>query len=172
MKTSFRAFGIGLFIAGMCLALLSQFDMLPIHNESATYKKEIKALEKQLAALQTEQTTEKTTDQSVASDSAKTSEEKTSTAGEEAITVTPAKTPTSTRTTDIKTATIFIYEGMSLYEIGQQVEGEGIVLNGREVELYLSRPEYSRSIQKGAFDLRSDMTIEEIAKTLTGKKLD
>ncbi|MEG0385935.1 MAG: hypothetical protein RR642_14395, partial [Solibacillus sp.] len=59
-----------------------------------------------------------------------------------------------------------------LYEIGQQLEAEQIVKNGREIELYLSKPEFSRSIQKGAFDLHSDMTVDEIAKTLTGKKMD
>lgn len=169
MKTSFRAFGIGLFIAGMCFALLSQFGVLPAHEESA-YKKEIKALEKKLAALQTEQAVEEPTDESVASDSAKVAEE--TTAAAEEATATSVEPSSSPPKPDVKTATIFVYEGMSIYDIGQQVEGEGIVLNGREVELYLSRPEYSRSIQKGAFDLHADMTIEEIAKTLTGKKVD
>ena len=67
-------------------------------------------------------------------------------------------------------ATIYIYENMSLYSIGQQIEDEGIISNGRELELYLSKPEFARSIQKGAFDLSSDMTIEQIANILTGKK--
>lgn len=160
MKTSFRAFGIGLFLAGMCLALVNQFDLLPAEDQSAAYKKEIKALEKELADLQ--QTLED--NQSATSDD-----------NEELDVEEPQTTPSEPQTLapstpeDVTAATIFIYEGMSLYDIGQQVEGEGIVGNGRELELYLARPEYARSIQKGSFDLHSAMTIEEIAKILTGK---
>lgn len=162
MKTSFRAFGIGLFVAGMCLALLNQFGLTATNGDSTRYQKEIKELEQQLTALQAE-----ASEQPIEEASAEKIVEETVTTEqpvqkEEAV----ASTPTEA----VVTATIFVYEGMSIYEIGQQVEGEGIVLNGREVELYLARPEYARSIQQGAFDLRSDMTIEQIAKTLTGKK--
>lgn len=158
MKKSVRAFGIGLFFAGMCFALLNQFDVLPTDDNSAAYKKEIKELKQQLALLQDEAVQEQT--EEVAETTKKQATE---------VTDTEKSAPT-TPTSDVQTATIFIYEGMSLYEIGQQIEGEGIVLNGREVELYLARPEYARSIQKGSFDLHSNMTIEEIAKMLTGKK--
>ena len=90
---------------------------------------------------------------------------------EKASNVTEPSTDTKeTKEDDVVSATIYIYENMSLYSIGQQVENEGIISNGRELELYLSKPEYSRSIQKGAFDLRSDMTIKQIATILTGTK--
>ena len=92
----------------------------------------------------------------------------TKTYDEKASNVTEPSTDTKETKEDVVSATIYIYENMSLYSIGQQVENEGIISNGRELELYLSKPEYSRSIQKGAFDLSSDMTIEQIAKILIG----
>ena len=96
---------------------------------------------------------------------------KTNDGTEVATNVTEQSTDTKeTKKDDVISATIYIYENMSLYSIGQQVENEGIISNGRELELYLSKPEYSRSIQKGAFDLRSDMTIKQIATILTGTK--
>lgn len=156
MKSSLRGFGIGLFLVGMCLALLNQFDLLPTDDKSTTYKEEIKSLKKELAQL-------KVTAEEAPIPAAQA--EKQEKPAVEAP-VQDASIPN-----ELTTATIFIYEGMSIYEIGQQVEGEGIVTNGREVELYLSRPEYARSIQKGAFDLRSDMTVDEIANILTGKPL-
>lgn len=163
MKSSLRAFGIGLFVAGMCFTLSTQFGFFSPDEKSVITKEEqeentqLKAAEasKPLPVAQVEEEalpTEPTTEKDAKSEEV------------------PAQDNVTPTESDVKIATIFIYEGMSLYEIGRQVEGEGIVLNGREVELYLSRPEYSRSIQKGAFDLRSDMTIEEIAKVLTGKK--
>lgn len=161
MKKSIRAFGIGLFVAGMCLTLLDYFGFTAT-NDTTRYEKEIKQLEEQLAALQKTET-EPLVD-GVPTETAVKENEPTAQV-QEANEVAPP-------TEEVVTATIFVYEGMSLYEIGQQVEGEGIVLNGREVELYLARPEYARSIQKGSFDLRSDMTLEQIAKTLTGKKID
>ena len=69
------------------------------------------------------------------------------------------------------TGTIYIYESVSLYDIGKQAEDLNIIKNGRELELFLAKPEYSRSIQIGAFELSSDMTLEQMAKILTGKKL-
>ncbi len=38
------------------------------------------------------------------------------------------------------------------------------------MELYLAKPEYAKYIQIGQFELNSSMTIEEIAKIITGKK--
>lgn len=150
MKQSIRAFGIGLFIAGALFTFLgSKLDDTAKSEDVSSYKEQIKELEQQLTAV----TSVEAENAPVTSDT------------------TTDTVVTKENNTDIITGTVYVYEGMSLYDIGKQVEDLGVVQNGREVELYLSKPEYSRSIQKGVFDLHSDMTIEEISKTLTGKKI-
>ena len=158
MKQSIRAFGIGLFIAGALFTFLgSKLDDTAKSEDVSSYKEQIKELEQQLTAATT-----------VEADNvpANTKPKDNKTVASPADTVV-----TNESDSDIITGTVYVYEGMSLYDIGKQVEDIGVVENGREVELYLSKPEYSRSIQKGVFDLHSDMTIEEISKTLTGKKI-
>ena len=73
---------------------------------------------------------------------------------------------------NVRHGTILIYEGVTLYDVGKQAEDAGIIENGRELELYLSKPEYARSLQIGQFDLHSTMTLEQMAKILTGKKIE
>ncbi|MEK4700417.1 hypothetical protein MKX47_12540 [Solibacillus sp. FSL R7-0668] len=171
MKKSMRAFGIGVFLTGAVFASYEQLfpdqqakDTKVLEKQVKQFEQQIEKLNKQLAAQETTETSEakqqkeeNTTNQSPNTDE-KTSKDKV------------ASSEASTE--NITEATIYIYEDVSIYTIGQQAEDLGIVKNGRELELFLAKPEYSRSIQKGAFDLRSDMTIEEIAKTLTGKKLE
>ncbi|MEK4229941.1 hypothetical protein [Solibacillus sp. FSL H8-0538] len=166
MRTSLRSFGIGLFLAGAVLTVGEKFDVPFLTNNDeqsvSSYKKQIRELEDQLNSLEKGNPIEQSFE-----------EENTTTEAEPQVSdAQPTKTVSSDDTTDVREATIYVYDGMSLYDIGEQVEDLGIVENGRQVELYLSKPEYSRSVQKGAFDLRSDMTLEEIAKTITGKKLN
>ena len=158
MKQSIRAFGIGLFIAGALFTLLgSKLDNTTKSEDVSSYKKQIKDLEQQLTAAT-----------SVEADNAPTNAKP---KDNKTVASTAVTDVTNENDPDIITGTVYVYEGMSLYDIGKQVEDLGVVQNGREVELYLSKPEYSRSIQKGVFDLHSGMTIEEISKTLTGKKI-
>ena len=155
MKSTMRAFGIGLFLAGASVALYDQFSPNNEVKELKSSKQQIEQYEAKIAEL------EKQLEQAY----------QTNDGTEVATNVTEPSTDTKeTKKDDVVSATIYIYENMSLYSIGQQVENEGIISNGRELELYLSKPEYARSIQKGAFDLSSDMTIQQIAKILTGKK--
>ncbi len=160
MKSSMRAFGIGLFLAGASIALYDQFapssekkDIKEYEQQIEKYETKIADLEEQLKQPTNEQ--KKSLSKSISKDKEVTSN--TSTEKKDAE--------------DVISATIYIYENVTLYAIGQQVEDEGIISNGRELELFLSKPEYARSIQKGAFDLRSDMTVEQIANVLTGKKV-
>lgn len=157
MNKSMRAFGIGVFLAGAAIAGYDQFfpdkqtvDTRALEKQIKQYEEEIETLNKQLATQEPNEK-EKPAETTESVEASKTTTE-----------------PTS----DVQEATIYVYENVSIYTIGQQAEDLGIVENGRELELFLAKPEYARSIQKGAFDLRSDMTIEEIAKTLTGKKLE
>ena len=160
MKSTIRAFGIGVFLAGACVALYDQLAPTEEVKEKKAYEQQIKQYEAKIAEIekQLEQPSE-------------TSEEKTTKTKKDASLNATEQTsnPDKTNEDEVVSATIYIYENMPLYAIGQQVEDEGVISNGRELELYLSKPEYSRSIQKGAFDLSSDMTIEQIAKLLTGK---
>lgn len=159
-----RAFGIGLFLAGASLAAYEQVAPTPEAKEQKDFDERIEQYEAKIAELE-QQLKDKPT---VTENETEADSEDTKQVGEKTTEPTSYEEKPSE---DIVTATIYIYENVSIYAIGQQVEDEGIISNGRELELYLSKPEYARSIQKGAFDLRSDMTIEQIAKTLTGKKI-
>jgi hypothetical protein len=156
MKSSMRAFGIGIFLAGASVALYNQFAPTDEIKDQKAFEQQIEQYEAKIAELEK---------QLHASEAA---EDKTTNASTD-ITDTEQTTDDKEAKNDVVSATVYIYENMSLYSIGQQVEEEGIISNGRELELYLSKPEFARSIQKGAFDLSSDMNIEQIAKILTGK---
>ena len=163
MKTSLRAFGIGLFVAGASIALvdLSSGETESKQKDIALYEQQLKDYENQITLLteqldkQNSNTDEKSENQTAekTNDSSSLNEEK-------------------SNTKKVTEATIYIYEDLSIYTIGQQAEDLGIVANGRELELFLSKPDYARSIQKGAFDLSSDMTIEQMAKVLTGQSIE
>lgn len=169
MKKSLRAFGIGLFVAGASMTLVEQFSSNSDEMDGSKYEQQLKEYEDQITALREQldqfQTGE-VTDNTTPVESEPTSIKKTESDNK------PSKLAEQNSTEGVVEATIYIYENVSIYTIGQQAEDLGIVANGRELELYLAKPEYSRSIQKGAFDLRSDMTIEEIAKVLTGQPID
>ena len=158
MKLRLKYFGIGLFIAGLLLTITERYDipyvskyMESSENEVSVkkYESEIKDLKSQLHKI------EEATNQSSNKES---TDKKKKNAAAEAI------------SSDVIKGTVYIYESLSLYELGQQVEDMGIISNGRELELYLSKPDYARKVQKGQFDLSSDMTIEQMAKILTGQK--
>ena len=163
MKTSLRAFGIGLFVAGASIALvdLSSGETESKQKDITLYEQQLKDYENQITLLteqldkQNSHTDEKSENQTAeeTNDSSSINEEK-------------------SNTKKVTEATIYIYEDVSIYTIGQQAEDLGIVANGRELELFLSKPDYARSIQKGSFDLSSDMTIEQIAKVLTGQSIE
>ncbi|MEK4130504.1 hypothetical protein NYE67_12520 [Solibacillus sp. FSL W8-0474] len=163
MKTSLRAFGIGLFVAGASIALvdLSSGETESKQKDIALYEQQLKDYENQITLL-TEQLDKQNSHTDVNSENQ--TAEKTS----DSSSINEEKSNTK----KVTEATIFIYEDVSIYTIGQQAEDLGIVANGRELELFLSKPDYARSIQKGAFDLSSDMTIEQMAKVLTGQPIE
>ena len=175
MKKALQGFGIGLFVAGAILTLLTQFADYQQSNDNDEVKQlqnQLRAAEQEIATLneavaQTSLQTEQQPPAETAVDEADSDKEQPANNNEtpkEEAEKKPASKDAAT------TGTIIIYEGVSLYDIGKQAEDQGIVQNGRELELYLAKPEYSRSIQKGVFELRSDMTLEKMAKILTGKK--
>ena len=159
MKSSLRAFGIGLFLAGASMALFDNLSSDSSQKDNTAYEKQLDDYEKQIAEL-----TKQLNEQKPDSDTSNKTDEQTARTTEKKSAATKEQNKS-----DVVEETIYIYENVSIYTIGQQAEDLGIVTNGRELELYLSKPEFARSIQKGAFDLRSDMTIEEIAHVLIGQ---
>ena len=169
MKKTLRGIGIGLFLAGAIFTIIQRFNE-PISQEKAsTYKKQIKDLEQQLAEAK-EQFTNLETSAPIA-DTTKDDKE-TSTNTEKQQETEQVDNKEQSPEENVAHGTILIYEGVTAYDIGKQAEDAGIIENGRELELYLSKPEYARSLQIGQFELHSDMTLEQMAKTLTGKKVE
>lgn len=167
MKSSLRAFGIGLFVAGATIALVDLFSIEAVSEQKdiAIYEQQLKDYENQITLL-TEQLKEQnaTTETGTGTNTSKKPEKQTieqTNRSEETV-----------NSQEVTEGTIYIYEDVSIYTIGQQAEDLGIVSNGRELELFLSKPDYARSIQKGAFELNSDMTIEQMAKVLTGQSIE
>lgn len=166
MKSFLRTFGIALFLVGALLTVGKQWKIPLLSNEAVADTKRqdafIQELEQQLNVANA-QVAE--LQQAIA---------KTEQAKQENVTEEPAEDEeaTSEIDEDVVSGIVYIYEGVSIYDIGKQVEDLGILANGRELELFLSKPEYSRSIQKGQFELHSAMTLEQMARTLTGKKVE
>jgi len=172
MKKTLRGIGIGLFLAGATFTVIQQFDE-PISQEKAsTYKKQIKDLEQQLAEAKEQLTnTEISAPIADIADTAETEQKNTNNTEEQQAIEKIDSTEQSSEENGVY-GTILIYEGVTAYDIGKQVEDAGIIENGRELELYLSKPEYARSLQIGQFELHSAMTLEQMAKILTGKKVE
>lgn len=166
MKKILRGIGIGLFLAGATFTMIQQFDQPLSQEKASAYKKEIKELKQQLAEAK-EQLTNLELSTSIAEDGQGNTENT-----EEQPVTKPKDSSEQLPEENIVYGTILIYEGVSLYDIGKQAEDAGIIENGRELELYLSKPEYARSLQIGQFELHSAMTLEQMAKILTGKKVE
>lgn len=161
MKTKLKYLGIGLFIAGLLFSVAERFPIPYIESSlDETAAQQIKQLEKEknaeIKSLKAEIKKYENVSPSseVENDSTIVSEE---------------NIDENKKNEDIVYGTIYVYEDVSLYDIGKQAEDLNLVKNGRELELFLSKREYARSIQKGQFDLDSSMTIEEMAEILTGK---
>ena len=155
MKYKLKYIGIGLFTAGLLFSVGERFNIPYIessnNSEADRLKNEIDSLNKTITTLE---------------DKIK----ELNNGDDEQTNTSHTNNESSKSDAEIVSGTIYIYEFVSLYEIGKQVEDLNILENGRELELFLAKPEYSRSIQKGAFELSSDMTLEQMARILTGKK--
>ena len=158
MRKSLRAFGMGLFIAGATLSILSFFNDSSLNEADS---KQVEQLEKELEHAKKELSSIKN----------EKKDQETTSANKETNSTEQAEQTQDDETDNTSSGEIYIYNGVSLYDIGRQAEDLGIVENGRELELYLSKPEYSRSIQKGQFELDSSMSLKEMAEILTGKNL-
>lgn len=163
MKQTLRGFGLAFFIIGAFITAVHSFQLnipfVSLSEEKETSKKEIKQIEQLESQLKEANNQIAKLEEQLDDKGSKTTSVETST--------------TTKKSTDddgkVVHGTLKIYSGITPYVVGQKLEDLGIVENGVEVEMFLARPEYSRSIQVGEFDLHSNMSIEEIAKVITGK---
>ncbi len=68
-----------------------------------------------------------------------------------------------------KTYTLTVKSGMDSIQIANLLEDFGIVDSGKKFEQFLTKNDWTRSIQVGTYKLSSSMTYEEIGKTITKK---
>ena len=141
MKKTLRGFGIGVFLVGAILSFSSNNSSFHSASEENKLKKEIATLEKQLLIANGEIEKLKNSEKEVSSIN---EVEQVNVNNETSSKVQPHED-------NFISGTVLVYEGMSIYDIGKQVEDIGVLTNGRELELFLSKPEYSRSIQKVQF---------------------
>jgi TolA-binding protein len=184
MKHKLKYLGIGLFIAGLVFSLGERFTIPYIESsknfEAQRLEKEIASLNETISTLEekvqqlnheneelSKAVADNTTNTVITESTDATGSTST---GENSANQSNSSSNTSSSTSGVVTGTIYIYESVSLYDIGRQAEDLKIVENGRQLELFLSKPDYARSVQKGQFELSSDMTLEEMANILTGKQ--
>ena len=179
MKKTLRGFGIGLFIAAACWTAYVEWFAPSTDEQIDLLEQQLKDSQEKVQHLQQQVEAEETNappqEEADKEESSKEQPEKTkepvkeASKKEDAEKDKPKSVDAQKIDVGVVKGTIFIYDNVTLYDIGKQAEDAGILENGRELELYLYKPEYSRSIQKGQFELSSDMSLEEMALLLTGK---
>ncbi|KOP70491.1 hypothetical protein AMS59_19880 [Lysinibacillus sp. FJAT-14745] len=162
-KSAIRAFGIALFLVGALLALAARFDLnIGLPTKASTNTEHVEELQKKLEQANKEIALLK----EQAKQAPKENNQKTDAPATKAKdNHKPADTPTNA-----KTMTLQIYSGMEPYTVAQKLEDGGIIENSVEMELFLANPKYARSLQIGSYEVNSSMSLEEIAKLITGKK--
>ncbi|MFJ7666059.1 hypothetical protein ACIQXI_03065 [Lysinibacillus sp. NPDC097195] len=165
-KSAIRAFGIALFLVGALLSVADRFNLnigLPTvissNNENvAALQKKLTEATNEIASLKAQSSNDTTTE--------KKQEDKPADENEQAD-----KDNTSTPDTSNEvTMTLQVYSGITPYIVAQKLEDGGIISNSVEMELLLANAKYARSLQIGSYEVNSSMTLEEIAKLITGKK--
>lgn len=158
-KSSIHSFGLAIFLVGVILALASRFDVnIGLPEKGSSNQQQVEELQNKLnqanqeiAALKKQVKQVHTTEETTTADSSEPSVEEDSSA-------------------DDTTMTLQIYSGITPYIVAQKLEDGGIISNSVEMELLLANAKYARSLQIGAYEVNSSMSLEEIAKLITGKK--
>lgn len=68
-----------------------------------------------------------------------------------------------------KTYTLSVKSGMDSIQIANLLEDSGIVDSGKKFEQFLTKNDWTRSIQVGTYKLSDSMSYEEIGKIITKK---
>ncbi len=159
-NSAVRAFGIALFLVGALLALAARFDLnIGLPTEASSNGENVKELQKKLEQANKEVAVLR---------------EQVKQAPKEHSQVTEATNKKNDESGDIPadaaTMTLQIYNGMSPYTVAKKLEDGGIIENSVEMEILLANAKYARSLQIGSYEINSAMSLEEIAKLITGKK--
>jgi len=157
-KSTIRAFGLAIFVVGALLALASRFDVnIGLPAKSSPNPKYVEELQNKLNKA----------DQEIAALKKQVKQVHTT---EETSTTDSSEQPAKETSADGTTMTLQIYSGITPYIVAQKLEDGGIIPNSVEMELLLANARYARSLQIGAYEVNSSMSLEEIAKLITGKK--
>ncbi|PIJ96989.1 hypothetical protein [Lysinibacillus sphaericus] len=157
--SSIRSFGLAIFLVGALLALASRFDVnIGLPEKDSSNQQQVEELQNKLHQANQEIATLKKQVKQV-----HTTEETTTAVSSEPS----VKEDTNA---DGTTMTLQIYSGITPYIVAQKLEDGGIIPNSVEMELLLANAKYARSLQIGSYEVNSSMSLEEIAKLITGKK--
>ncbi|QDP99257.1 hypothetical protein FOH38_01095 [Lysinibacillus fusiformis] len=161
-KSAIRAFGIALFLIGALLALADRFDInIGLPTVTSSTDKDVEALQKKLTNATKE----------LASLKKQATQQAAKNTHDDHMPEETNEVDTETDIpTDEATMTLQIYSGITPYIVAQKLENGGIIPNSVEMELLLANAKYARSLQIGAYEVKSSMSLEEIAKLITGKK--
>ena len=157
-KSAIRAFGIAIFLVGALLALSSRFDVnIGLPTKEAGNQQQVEQLQDKLNKANQEIASLKEQLKPVHT----TEETSTTNSDEQAVEETNG---------NVTTMTLQLYSGITPYIVAQKLEDGGIITNSVEMELLLANAKYARSLQIGSYEVNSSMSLEEIAKLITGKK--
>lgn len=164
-KSAIRAFGIALFLVGALLSIADRLDLnIGLPTVASSNDKDVEELQKKLEQATKEIATLKANSTKETGNENKQQENTTDTSTED-------KRIDSTPNADNEvTMTLQIYSGITPYIVAQKLEDGGIITNSVEMELLLANAKYARSLQIGSYEVNSSMSLEEIAKLITGKK--
>lgn len=162
-RSSVRAFGIALFLAGALYTTIDQFHINlasvgiktpeQVNNKTiASLKQQLQTANKKIESLQSQTSSTKTSN----SEQPSTSEKQVT-----------KKMTDEQKKIDEQTYTLVIYRNMSIYTICQKLEEAGIIDNALELEMYLAKDQYLGKLQIGEYSLNTSMSLEEIANTIT-----
>lgn len=172
-RSSLRGFGIACLLIGIIYTGVDQFfpSAQSVPDEKiAKYKEKIAQLETKLDEAnqkieELENGSTITEENEVVSEEQVEETEPNESSSEEV----QAEPTNENQDGEVVEGVLYIYAGLTPYEVSKKLQDMGIIQNAIEMELFLAQPEYSRSIQKGQFQVNSSMTIEEIANLITGK---
>lgn len=158
-NSAIRAFGIALFLVGALIAFATRFDFsIGLPTKASTNGEQVMELQKKLAQANQEIASLKEQIKQVPKEN----------------TEKPNPSESINKSVDSPknsaTMTLQIYSGMAPYTVAKKLEDGGIIDNSVEMELLLANAKYARSLQIGSYEVNSSMSLEEIARLITGKK--
>lgn len=158
-STFFRAFGIACFLIGMILFFVDGINSPEKSNEKEleNVQKKLDEANQQIKKLEAE-LKEKTATKATENEKSKEQPKENTTKEDEKV------------QNQVVKGTLYIYQGLSIYDVASKLKEMGIIENSVEMELYLAQPEYAKYLQLGQFELDSTMSTKEIADIITGKK--